>query len=591
MALSRELFDILLPEYHQNKLSESSHLPFIEWHRLLQILRIIKYHILTPNLHGIPFQTKSHQKPFNLTSFTPPSRKCHTLLSQKKFLSEQQTNRHKPIHFMSNIKCSPPPNQILMSAKNTMSTIRRNNTKKIYSKNICSIKTKKMTPGKTTKNCFEEIAMNPNPKKLDFIDEEEINETHYGWKQNGKISREQSLDSLNSMDSEKKSENKLNITMMSEVLAETVQQIDANNMSEEVEALTQRVQELEIELDSKNIAIEQYEKNLSSKTENVRTLQSDLNELKKKCELFEEIKAEKMRLEKNVNALDAENKRLNALNIKIGNELNEKQTEYKEKCRSFIDQLNDKENKMKQKELENMKLENENKTIQSKLDYFRAFKMGNIERCKSKLMALTTDYSTLKNSVKFQLERSVQEFGMMAGSIRKAIEHNNMIDVEYVSNHNHNIPKKKYSNLTEIKHERNELKSNLIQLNISYQKEKKLRKKLLEQLIDLKGNIRVFCRVRPKIKRKVTTLKNEENDDNEPELMATTCLDDERIAIQDDSKKKKEFVFDQVYAPNTSQNVIFEDVQPLIHSVVDGYNCCIFAYGQTGSGKTYTMEG
>merc|ERR1712154_259005 len=92
-TLSRESFDILLPEYHQNKLSESSHLPFIEWHRLLQILRIIKYHILTPNLHGIPFQTKSHQKPFNLTSFTPPSRKCHTLLSQKKFLSEQQTNR------------------------------------------------------------------------------------------------------------------------------------------------------------------------------------------------------------------------------------------------------------------------------------------------------------------------------------------------------------------------------------------------------------------------------------------------------------------------------------------------------------------
>merc|ERR1712154_606993 len=175
-----------------------------------------------------------------------------------------------------------------------------------------------------------------------------------------------------------------------------------------------------------------------------------------------------MRLEKNVNALDVENKRLNALNIKIENDLNEK------------------------------------KTIQSKLDYFRAFKMGNIERCKSKLMALTTDYSTLKNSVKFQLERSVQEFGMMAGSIRKAIEHNNMIDVEYVSNHNHDIPKKKYSNLTEIKHERNELKSNLIQLNISYQKEKKLRKKLLEQLIDLKGNIRVFCRVRPKIKRKVT---------------------------------------------------------------------------------------
>ncbi|KAG5024267.1 hypothetical protein JHK86_020181 [Glycine max] len=35
---------------------------------------------------------------------------------------------------------------------------------------------------------------------------------------------------------------------------------------------------------------------------------------------------------------------------------------------------------------------------------------------------------------------------------------------------------------------------------------------------------------------------------------------------------------------------IFKDTQPLIRSVLDGYNVCIFAYGQTGSGKTYTME-
>lgn len=34
---------------------------------------------------------------------------------------------------------------------------------------------------------------------------------------------------------------------------------------------------------------------------------------------------------------------------------------------------------------------------------------------------------------------------------------------------------------------------------------------------------------------------------------------------------------------------VFMDTQPLIRSVLDGYNVCIFAYGQTGSGKTYTM--
>jgi hypothetical protein len=36
---------------------------------------------------------------------------------------------------------------------------------------------------------------------------------------------------------------------------------------------------------------------------------------------------------------------------------------------------------------------------------------------------------------------------------------------------------------------------------------------------------------------------------------------------------------------------VFEETQPLVVSVLDGYNVCIFAYGQTGSGKTHTMQG
>jgi kinesin family protein C2/C3 len=46
-----------------------------------------------------------------------------------------------------------------------------------------------------------------------------------------------------------------------------------------------------------------------------------------------------------------------------------------------------------------------------------------------------------------------------------------------------------------------------------------------------------------------------------------------------------------VFPQNSSQEEVFEAVQPLCVSVLDGYNVCIFAYGQTGSGKTFTMEG
>ena len=36
---------------------------------------------------------------------------------------------------------------------------------------------------------------------------------------------------------------------------------------------------------------------------------------------------------------------------------------------------------------------------------------------------------------------------------------------------------------------------------------------------------------------------------------------------------------------------VFAQTKPIVTSVLDGYNVCIFAYGQTGTGKTFTMEG
>ncbi len=36
---------------------------------------------------------------------------------------------------------------------------------------------------------------------------------------------------------------------------------------------------------------------------------------------------------------------------------------------------------------------------------------------------------------------------------------------------------------------------------------------------------------------------------------------------------------------------VFAESLPVVRSVMDGFNVCIFAYGQTGTGKTFTMEG
>jgi len=49
------------------------------------------------------------------------------------------------------------------------------------------------------------------------------------------------------------------------------------------------------------------------------------------------------------------------------------------------------------------------------------------------------------------------------------------------------------------------------------------------------------------------------------------------------------FLFDQVFGRSNNQQDIYEEVQPIIQSFLDGHDVCIFSYGQTGSGKTYTM--
>lgn len=102
-------------------------------------------------------------------------------------------------------------------------------------------------------------------------------------------------------------------------------------------------------------------------------------------------------------------------------------------------------------------------------------------------------------------------------------------------------------------------------------------KKLNNYLQELKGNIRVFCRIRPKL----PTDKNE---------TAKIDITERTITIYKGEKPSK-FGFDRVFGPNDTIDEVFEEISQLVQSALDGYKVCIFAYGQTGSGKTYTMEG
>ncbi|KAG4172595.1 hypothetical protein ERO13_A11G005600v2 [Gossypium hirsutum] len=109
-------------------------------------------------------------------------------------------------------------------------------------------------------------------------------------------------------------------------------------------------------------------------------------------------------------------------------------------------------------------------------------------------------------------------------------------------------------------------------------------RKLFNEIQDLRGNIRVFCRVRPFLPGQ-----------NGKQTIVESIGDNGQLVVTNPAKPGKEgqktFKFNKVFGPAATQGEVFADIQPFIQSVVDGYNVCIFAYGQTGSGKTYTMTG
>ncbi|CAH2294228.1 kinesin KIF27 [Pelobates cultripes] len=56
--------------------------------------------------------------------------------------------------------------------------------------------------------------------------------------------------------------------------------------------------------------------------------------------------------------------------------------------------------------------------------------------------------------------------------------------------------------------------------------------------------------------------------------------------------KDRVFTFDFVFGKNSAQDDVYRScIQPLLVSLIEGYNATVFAYGQTGSGKTYTIGG
>lgn len=122
---------------------------------------------------------------------------------------------------------------------------------------------------------------------------------------------------------------------------------------------------------------------------------------------------------------------------------------------------------------------------------------------------------------------------------------------------------------------RQEMQSLVDQANVerdehlaNYTKERVMRKRIHNKLLEIQGNIRVICRIRP-----INDVERRTGED----VDVTEIINEDEFYIQRDAQTKTKFEYDRVFGQESTQVEVFEAVQPLCISVLDGYNVCIFA--------------
>ncbi|XP_068672147.1 carboxy-terminal kinesin 2-like [Montipora foliosa] len=156
----------------------------------------------------------------------------------------------------------------------------------------------------------------------------------------------------------------------------------------------------------------------------------------------------------------------------------------------------------------------------------------------------------------------------------------------------HNESQQKSEKISQLEETIRGLQNRVADLDCKLRSEETIRRDLHNTIQELKGNIRVFCRVRP-------LLSSEESQrscafsfgQDERELIIESTSANESVCGTKKATPRYDFAFDRVFNASATQEDVFGEISQLIQSALDGYNVCIFAYGQTGSGKTYTMEG
>eukprot|EP00941_MAST-03F_sp_MAST-3F-sp1_P004640 g4640.t1 len=294
------------------------------------------------------------------------------------------------------------------------------------------------------------------------------------------------------------------------------------------------------------------------------------------------------KLKKEIKSVEKENKRLHALIIEMQQR---SENAEKELAKKNVSQQNSEISKLHLEQQNVLRLTEEKESI-----------ISNLEKEKLKLVKTQAKWEKAARVLKKKLKESEKnrdalsvEVKKLSSQIESERKENEPMKQQWMEAKNN--AEKLQSKLTLLQSdfesklqeasqkalsEVNEMKTRCQLAESNYEKEWKERRRLFNLVQELRGNIRVFLRVRPVVESELKS-----NSD----VACSFPMEGSVEVVHAKKRRKKTWEFDHVYNMESTTTNIFEEIRPLVTSVMDGFNVCIFAYGQTGAGKTYTMEG
>ncbi|KAK1481713.1 kinesin motor domain-containing protein [Colletotrichum tamarilloi] len=396
-------------------------------------------------------------------------------------------------------------------------------------------------------------ARSPSPSRLHFLTKDSNLTQFVGWDVEGRVAE---------LDSQFKQVKESMTVMLS----------DKELMDERVEMYKKRISELEAERDK----LEDRNGNFQNEINNMReqmqklTIESETEKRSHKYELEDEARKHRHELDELRRELKDETQRaekshreaLDALERHFKAEIEEERHQKSREVQDLRTRLGHEQQDLnailQKKDREVSEMRGTVETLKGDLDREQSLKKGleaSISELSASNVTLEAKINSLKSHVEFLESDSKAQsdsFSNMEARLQEALKAAQVAEEKLI-------------------------------------KEETERRVLFNKYQELKGNIRVMCRVRPVLSSSEGTPAKVTFPDEK--TSAEIALQTQEVnSFGDVSNKNINFEFDRVFDPSAQNQDVFDEISQLVQSALDGYNVCIFCYGQTGSGKTHTMS-